>query len=217
MPLPRVEILCSDRTHPVYARLERWRADRAGEADIAIRDRAAQLGEGEFLFLIACQELVGPAVRGRFRHTLLIHESDLPKGRGWSPLVWQLLEGIDRVPVTLLEAEDKVDSGRIWHQLSIGFDGTELAPEIYEKLCDATIELMDWALRNRDTVCPREQVGAASYYRKRTPADSEIQPESTLADSFDLLRIADENRYPAFFRMRGKRYRIRLDPLPEEG
>ncbi|HTU12672.1 MAG TPA: formyltransferase family protein [Allosphingosinicella sp.] len=213
----RVEILCSDRTHPVYPWLERWRDARAGDAQILLRDRAAELGEGDILFLIACQEIVGPALRARFRHTLVIHESALPKGRGWSPLVWQLLEGNNRIPVTLLEAEDKVDSGRIWHQLTVDFDGTELAAEINARISAAKIELMDWALAHAGDVQPRDQTGEPSYYRKRTPADSELAADATFAESFALLRVADEERYPAFVRLGGKRYRVRLDPLPDEG
>ena len=40
----------------------------------------------------------------------MIHESDLPHGKGWSPIQWQILEGSDSITITLLDAEDKVDS-----------------------------------------------------------------------------------------------------------
>jgi methionyl-tRNA formyltransferase len=125
--------------------------------------------------------------------------------------VWQLLEGKRRIPVTLLDAEDKVDSGKIWKQVFVDFDGSELAPEINARISQATIALMDWALENCDSSQPREQTGEPSYYQKRTPADSEVSAQATIEEVFDQLRVADENRYPAFVRMRGKRYRIRLD------
>jgi methionyl-tRNA formyltransferase len=34
-----------------------------------------------------------------------------------------------------------------------------------------------------------------------------------LGEAFDLLRVADPERYPAFFEHRGRTYRIRIDPL----
>lgn len=196
--------------------IERWQAAQAGRHEVRLVDSAADLGAGDFLFLIACQEKVSGEIRARFRHCLVCHESDLPQGRGWSPVVWQVLEGRDRIPVTLLEAEDRIDAGRIWHQVWIALDGTELASEVNRRVAEATIALVDWAVANEETVTPREQVGTPSFYRRRTPADSEVSPDATLAEAFDLLRIADELRYPAFVQIRGKRYRIRLDVMGDE-
>ncbi|HYI49023.1 MAG TPA: formyltransferase family protein [Allosphingosinicella sp.] len=213
MTYMHIEILCTDPAHPVVAHLERWLTSLPEGTSARLVTRAAELGEGEFLFLIACQEIVECAVRERFRHALVIHESDLPKGRGWSPLIWQILAGTNRIPVTLLEAANKVDSGRIWHQLTVDLEGTELAREIHDRVSKAKLALMEWAVQNRDTVAPREQIGEATYYPRRTPADSEIDPQSTFAEAFDLLRVADEDRYPAFLRFRGKRFRIRIDEI----
>ena len=80
---------------------------------------------------------------------------------------------------------------------------------------DAELALMDWALAHAHEVQPREQHGTPSYYRKRSPADSRIDPERPLAELFDLLRVADPERYPAHFEYRGRRYRLRLEPMGE--
>ena len=72
---------------------------------------------------------------------------------------------------------------------------------------------MSWALDHCDTATPRKQSGESSYFRKRSPQDSRIDPSRPLADSFDLLRVADPERYPAFFEHRGQTYRIRIDKL----
>jgi methionyl-tRNA formyltransferase len=53
----------------------------------------------------------------------------------------------------------------------------------------------------------------ATYYRKRALADSRIDPQRSIAEQFDLLRICDPERYPAFFELHGHRYRIRVDRL----
>jgi methionyl-tRNA formyltransferase len=216
MTSPTIDVLCSDTTHPLWPRLQRWQAELDGRAEVRITAQASELGEGDFLFLVACQQIIPASVRRRYRHPLVVHESDLPKGRGWSPLVWQVLEGQQRIPVTLIEAADAVDAGPIWHQVWVELDGTELNGEIHSRVADATIELMTWAVAHCDHATPREQQGQPSYYARRTPADSEVAPTMTFEQAFDLLRVADEDRYPAFIRMRGKRYRIRLDLLPEE-
>jgi methionyl-tRNA formyltransferase len=63
------------------------------------------------------------------------------------------------------------------------------------------------------------QAGEPTWYARRRAADSRLDPDRTLAQQFDLLRVVDNDRYPAFFDLRGHRYRLRIDdagPVPEE-
>jgi methionyl-tRNA formyltransferase len=69
---------------------------------------------------------------------------------------------------------------------------------------------MDWAVNNFYRVKPKKQRGKATYYRKRTPADSALDPKKSLASQFESLRVADPERYPAFFDFRGHRYTINI-------
>ena len=161
-------------------------------------------------FCLSFSEILDQQFRSHFDHVLIVHESDLPKGKGWSPLTWQILEGKNRIPVTLLEAADKVDSGMIYGQRWIEFEGHELIDELRAAQAEATHaicrafvdEYPDGASRGR------EQTGEATYHPRRRPADSELDPERSLAAQFNQLRVADNDRYPAFFEWRGKCYRI---------
>jgi methionyl-tRNA formyltransferase len=209
-----IEILCTDPRHPVNPWLERWQLTNRDRAQVTIRRDWRDLSaSGDFLFLISCHQIIGTKVRARFRHTLVLHASDLPKGRGMSPHVWQILAGQNRIVLSLLNAEDELDSGDIWQQIPIELNGTELHDEIHARLFDAEIQLMSWALENCDKTKPWTQHGEPSYYRKRSPADSAIDPYRPLAENFDLLRVADPERYPAFFEFRGAKYRIRIERL----
>jgi methionyl-tRNA formyltransferase len=209
----QVSILCTDPAHPVNARLIEWAQASSGTATVEVLRDYLNLRGGDFLFLVSCQQIVPKPVRDIYRHTLVLHASALPKGRGMSPHVWQILDGADLVTVTLLNAEDALDSGDIWEQVEVHFDGTELYDEINQKIFGAELRLMTWALGHCDSATPRKQQGEASTYRRRTPADSSIDPQKPLAESFNLLRVADPQRYPAFFDYRGKRYRIRIDKM----
>ncbi|HEX7638970.1 MAG TPA: formyltransferase family protein [Burkholderiaceae bacterium] len=209
-----VSILCTDPAHPVNAWLEDWIRREGARAQIELRRHSGDLSGGDFLFLVSCHEIIRRPVRDRYRHTLVLHASDLPRGRGMSPHVWQILEGQDRIVLTLLDASDALDSGDIWHQAEIRFDGTELHDEINAKLFDAELELMTWALDHCDSAVPRKQAGEGSFYRRRGPDDSRIDPRNSIEQVFDLLRVADPNRYPAFFELRGQKYFIRVDKAP---
>jgi methionyl-tRNA formyltransferase len=211
--MKQVSVLCSDPSHPVNPWLERWAAAMSPLARVRIVRDVAELPGGDFLFLVSCHQIVRRPARDAYRHSLVLHASALPEGRGMSPHVWQILEGRDSLTVTLLDAEDEVDSGAIWHQISFPVPRTDLAAEINRRLFEAEIELMTWALDHCDVEQPRPQEGIPSLYRRRTPADSEIDPNRPLADYFDLLRVADPDRFPAFFLHRGQKYRVRIDKL----
>jgi len=55
-----------------------------------------------------------------------------------------------------------------------------------------------------------KQEGDSTYYQRRTISDSQIDPHKTIADQFELLRVVDNERYPAFFRYRDSRYTIKI-------
>jgi methionyl-tRNA formyltransferase len=174
-------------------------------------EHLSEVTSGDILFLISCNQIVRKGVRDRFRHTLVIHASDVPHGRGFAPLNWQIIEGRSEVVVTLMEAADKVDCGDVWAKRVLRFEGHELFAELCEKLFAAELELMTYAVDHHDIIAPQPQPeNEGSFYRKRGPEDSRIQPDQSFASAFDLIRASDPVRYPAFFEYRGYRYHVTL-------
>lgn len=211
----QVTVLCTDPRHPVNHRIVEWAALESKRALVRVcRDRSELMG-GDFLFLVSCHQIIGASLRAPYRHSLVLHAGPLPRGRGMSPHVWQVLEGSSQLTVTLLKAEDAVDSGDIWSSVQVPLNGAELHDEIHRLLFDAELRLMSWALDNCDSGSPTPQVGEPTYYPRRTPDDSRIDPTKPLAEAFDLLRIADPERYPAYFEMRGKRFSIRIERMED--
>jgi methionyl-tRNA formyltransferase len=210
-----ITLLCSDPGHPVNAYIERWIQHNREEYRIELARTREELKGGDILFLVSCTEIVGSAERNRYRVSLVLHASDLPKGRGWSPHVWDIINGAGQLTVTLLEAEDKIDSGRIWSKVAIDIPSHFLWDEINEKIFAAEIELIDVAVRELDRIMPRAQdkTTEPTYYRRRTLADSRIDPALSIAEQFDLIRICDPGRYPAHFELRGQRYKLTLEKL----
>jgi methionyl-tRNA formyltransferase len=210
----KIDVICSGQDHPIRPLLADWVARQTAAGHAArLMDTVSAAAGGDLLFLISCSEIVSAEVRSRYAHALVIHASDLPKGRGWSPHIWDILAGADRLTVTLLEAADKVDSGDIWRKVAVPLEGHELAHEINAKLFAAELELMDFAVATAGTVQPAPQDAsvAPTYHPRRTPAMSELDPHKTIAEQFDLLRVADPDRYPAFFHFRGHRYVLKIE------
>ncbi|MGJ8648957.1 MAG: formyltransferase family protein [Opitutaceae bacterium] len=209
----KITILCSDEKHPVNEYLSDWVDRHRANYNIELFRRRKDLKGGDLLFLISCNEIVRKEDREKFTKVLVIHASDLPQGRGWSPHIWKIVQGLGHFTVTLLEAEDKVDSGDIWHQVEVSVPQDALWDEINAQLFEAECLLMDFAAENFETVIPRPQDSNVepTYYPKRTPADSEIDPNKSIADQFDLIRVCDPVRFPAYFKHRGATYSIRLE------
>ena len=208
----KISVLCSDIKHPIYPYLECWKSQCQKEHDVELVQTKSVLRGGDILFLISCHEIIGLEIRKKYKATLVIHASDLPEGRGWSPHIWQILAGQNDIVVTLLEAEDKVDSGAIWAQEHLYFEGHELLDEINDALFKVEAKLMDYAVDRLYDVQPRQQGdGMGSYYPRRSPEESRIDPNKSIAEQFDLLRVADSVRSPAFFEYFGCKYVIRLE------
>ena len=76
---------------------------------------------------------------GSNRHNLVVHESPLPTGTGWSPLTWQILEGTNQIQVVLFGAANEVDSGKIYLQEVLEFAGHELIDELQKAQAESTL------------------------------------------------------------------------------
>ncbi|MGX4730665.1 formyltransferase family protein [Pseudomonas corrugata] len=213
----RISFLCSDILHPVNDHLLKWIEQQGGEHQVELVRQKKELSGGEILFLISCAEIIGAEERSAYQACLVLHASDLPHGRGWSPHIWQLIEGVEELTLSLLEAEDKVDSGRIWQKVKFLIPKHALWDEINKRLFDAEIELIDLAVHNFDAICPTAQDSdiIPTYYPRRSPSDSRIDPMQNITSQFDKIRVCDPNRFPAFFEMHGNKYKITLEKISE--
>ncbi len=173
---------------------------------------ARQLPGGDLCFYLSYGRIVDQVTRSRYRNNLVVHESALPHGKGWSPLTWQILEGENCIPVTLIEAVDRVDSGTVYAQEWLEFDGHELVDELRGKQASATVGLCQWFVANYPQSVAQgiEQQGDESFYPRRRPIDSQLSLEKSLLEQFNLLRVVDNERYPAFFELAGYQYVIRV-------
>lgn len=213
-----ITVLCSDATHPVNAYLEDWVTEVSVHHDVRLVRSRSELTSGDFLFLVSCSELIKPEHRRDYRHALVLHASDLPQGRGWSPHVWEIIKGDAAITLSLLEAEDRVDTGRIWLKRRIPIERTLLWHEVNDLLFDTEIQLMSEAIERCEDIQSYLQDPniEPTYYRKRTPKDSQIDPHRSIAEQFDLMRMCDPDRYPVWFELHGQKYKVILEKQNHE-
>ena len=174
--------------------------------------RAEDLTEGDLCFLLGCGFLISPERLALHRHNLVVHESALPLGRGWSPMTWQILEGASEIPITLFEAAEAVDAGPIYLQDTMVFEGHELVEDLRQVQGQMTVALCERFVSGFPQIVDqaRPQSGDSSNYGRRRPEDSRLDPEQSVADQFNLLRVVDNERYPAYFELDGRRYTLQI-------
>jgi len=173
-----------------------------------------EIVQGGVSFFLGCTSIATAGTIAKSHYNLVVHESDLPAGSGFAPMTWQILEGRDTIPVCLIEAVDgPVDSGRIIYREEIACEGHELNDELRHAQGEMTVRLCRRFIDEDVPPLGEVQHGTSSQYPRRRPADSALDPERTLAEQFDLLRVVDNQRYPAFFDYREHRYKISIEKL----
>ena len=177
---------------------EEWAA--AGH-DCKIAHQHSDAEPADFCFFLSCGQIVPANILSLYRHNLVVHESDLPRGKGWSPLTWQILEGKNRIPAILFEAAEKIDSGVIYAQVWMEFEGHELIDELREAQANATTQRCKRFVDNYPQILDeaQEQVGETDYYQRRLPNDSLFDPDKSISDIFSLLRVAGHVKHPHYF------------------
>ncbi len=208
----KIDVVCSDPNHPVMPYLNEWRQAPGNQVhEIQMVHDVNVVTGGDIMFLVSCSQMVGEVIKKQYRHCLVLHASDLPRGRGWSPYIWNILQGDSELTVCVLEASLPVDSGDVWLRKHFPLQGHELLPEIHALLFAAEISLMDEVIARLPDIRPVQQdASKASTYPRRTPEDSRLDPDKSIAEQFDLLRVVDTERFPAFFEFRGQRYKLTI-------
>lgn len=148
------------------------------------------------------------------KKNLIPHESRLPKGKGMSPLTWQILEKKSHIFFSLIEAHSKIDSGNIYYQKKVRINKNLIFNEIKKVQLNENLKLIkkfvNFYYKKNKFPSGKLQKGKSTYYLKRTPKNSKLNINKTIKNQFNLLRIADEKNYPSFFKLYGKTYILKI-------
>ena len=143
------------------------------------------------------------------------HESDLPKGKGMSPLSWQILEGKSKINFSLIEADINIDNGKTYYKKKVNIPKNILFKKIKKIQFNKNIKLIIKFLRyyDKNKTFPNSVIYRVSQViKKRYPKDSELNINKSIKEQFNLLRIADPENYPSFYK-NGKKYILKISKI----
>lgn len=158
----------------------------------------------KYIFFIHWRWKVPPLITDQYE-CICFHMTDLPYGRGGSPLQNLIQRGFRETQLTALRMTQELDSGPIYMKRSLSLDGS--AGEIYKRMSRLAWQMIREMIAQEPT--PRPQVGEPTLFSRRTPEQSAIPADLSLAALHDFVRMLDAPGYPhAFITTRG--YRLEL-------
>lgn len=170
----------------------------------------------DICFILSYHNIIPREYLQKNLHNIVIHASDLPQGKGFAPMFWQILENKNNIVFSMFEANDGVDSGDIYIKKSLLLNGYELYDELREKQANFIIELCLDFIKNYDSYKkPRKQEKEEkeNIYAKRTKKDSKLDINKSIKEQFNLLRICDNDNFPAFFEIDGNKYKLSISKI----
>jgi methionyl-tRNA formyltransferase len=119
------------------------------------------------------------------------HPALLPQGRGRHPLVWTLVEGLERSGLTFLYLDEGVDSGDILWQRSFEIELEDDAAALYRKIEELAVAgICEFLPQLEAGTAPRiaQDPEQATHWRKRDDDDRRIDWAASTLSIYNLVR-----------------------------
>lgn len=126
---------------------------------------------------------------------IVFHMTDLPYGRGGSPLQNLIVRGHKTTKISALKVSDGIDTGDIYIKKSLSLDGT--ARDILISTTPIIEEMIVEIINHK--LVPVPQKGEVVEFRRRKPDDGNIINLSNIQDIYDFIRMLDCDGYPNAF------------------
>ncbi len=144
-----------------------------------------------YIFFLHWSWLVPDEVVNNYE-CVCFHMTDLPYGRGGSPLQNLIIRGHAETKLTAFRMVPELDAGPIYCKESMSLKGS--AGEIYRRASELSAGMIKKILQEEPVPIPQQ--GEIVEFKRRRPDESRIErPESTMA-LHDFIRMLDAEGYP---------------------
>jgi methionyl-tRNA formyltransferase len=123
------------------------------------------------------------------------HETDLPYGRGGSPIQNLITAGHKETQISALRMVQELDAGPIYLKRPLSLMGS--AQEIFERAAEVIFDMIDEIISRNPA--PVSQAGQPVLFTRRTPAQSRLPAVASPLTLYDHIRMLDAETYPAAF------------------
>ena len=137
-----------------------------------------------------------------------IHESDLPKGRGFSPIKHQIMMGKKNIICSCIELNDKIDSGKVIFKKKLVINKSDFFDKIKIKQMRITAQMLAQLINGYPKILKkgRDQTGKATYFKKLTKESDEININKSLISQIDKIRSTNHYKFKNHFYYKKKNF-----------
>ncbi|QOZ52008.1 methionyl-tRNA formyltransferase [Bradyrhizobium sp. CCBAU 53338] len=123
------------------------------------------------------------------------HMTDVPFGRGGSPLQNLIGRGIRETKLSALRMTEQLDAGPVYIKRPLELSGS--AEDIFRRAASTTLDIVEWMVATEPS--PTAQTGEPTVFVRRKPEQSEIPGSGTAESLYDHIRMLDAAGYPHAF------------------
>ena len=144
-----------------------------------------------FIFIPHWSYLIPEEIFLNFK-CIVFHMTDLPFGRGGSPLQNLIKAKFKKTKISAIKVEKGIDAGDIYLKKELSLEGT--AREIFEK-SSIIIKNMIFEILTKN-IKPIPQIGEGTNFKRLKPEDGILNELNDLEIVFDYIRMLDCDGYP---------------------
>lgn len=148
----------------------------------------------KYIFFPHWSWLVPEEILTKF-NCICFHMTDVPYGRGGSPLQNLILRGHEETQLSALRMERSLDSGPVYVKVPLSLTGS--AQEIFTNCAEKVFNLIETIITLNPV--PVTQTGTVTTFTRRTPEQSELPQSISLSQGYDFIRMLDADTYPKAF------------------
>lgn len=180
-------------------RYRRWASDGRHETmliqspDELTVKRIQEFGP-EYVFFPHWSKKIPAAIYERYE-CVVFHMTDLPFGRGGSPLQNLIVRGIHHTKISAIRVTDGLDAGPVFLKRDLSLEGS--AQEIFLRAATIVFGMIDEILDKKPQPVPQE--GEVVQFKRRKPRDGCMDETKALEEAFDFIRMLDAEGYPSAF------------------
>ncbi|MFN2453668.1 MAG: methionyl-tRNA formyltransferase [Pyrinomonadaceae bacterium] len=131
------------------------------------------------------------------------HMTDVPYGRGGSPLQNLIVRGHHHTKLSALRMVDELDAGPVYMKEDLCLEGN--AEEIYLRASKLSAQMIRTIIEQAPA--PQPQTGEPTIFKRRRTDESRITGQPSLDMLYDFIRMLDAEQYPkAYLDHEGFRY-----------
>lgn len=148
----------------------------------------------DYVFFLHWSHIIPKDIFSNY-NCIVFHMTDLPYGRGGSPLQNLIIRGHSETMISAIKVDQGIDTGPVFLKKKLLLTGS--AKEIFLRAGRVMFKMIKEIINKQPL--PIEQKGKVVIFKRRTPSDSNLKQIPDTESAYNFIRMLDAEGYPKAF------------------